>query len=79
MSFSLPPVRPGVTGKGHKPHAATESIKLVNNPQEVSNNICGRSYTSKRNLACFVFDCLLTLGNTNPWIKTVPVYFDNGT
>lgn len=79
LSLSLPRVRPGVTGKGHKQHAGTENVELVNNPEEISNNICGRYYISKRNLVCRVFHCLLTLGNTNLWIKTVPVYFDNGT
>jgi len=75
MSFSLPHVQPGVTGKGHKPHAGTENVELANNPVEIPNNICGRSDISKINLACCVFDCLLALGNTNAWIKTVPGVF----
>jgi len=79
MSFSLPLFILGLQEKGINRTLELEMFKLVNNSEEISSNICGRSYISKRNLACYIFDCLLTVGNTNPWIKTVPVYFDNGT
>jgi hypothetical protein len=75
LSLSPPHVHPGVTGKGHKPHTGTGNMKLVNNPEGISNNICGRSNILKRNVTCCGFDCLLTLGNRNLWIKTVADVF----